>query len=94
VSLPEGTTIEKALKYSELYTLNRDFVSTAKTYARTIISEFFLHVKDKSIVARSMGGIAGGQVHPSFILHRSVNPPPRLTISLNIIEIFVERNIV
>ena len=50
------------MKYSELYTLNKDFVNTATSYAQTIISEYFLHVKDKSIVAKNMGGIAGGQV--------------------------------
>jgi hypothetical protein len=37
-------------------------VSTAQTYAKTIISEYFLHVKDKGIVCKNMGGIAGGQV--------------------------------
>ncbi len=41
--------------------LNRDFVSIAKTYAQTIISEYFLHTKDKSIVAKNIGGLAGGQ---------------------------------
>jgi hypothetical protein len=37
-------------------------VSTASTYAKTIISEYYLHVKDKGIVCKNMGGIAGGQV--------------------------------
>lgn len=62
MSLPENTDLERSIKYAELYSLNHDFVSTAKTYAQTIISEFFLHQKDKSIHAKRMGGIAGGEV--------------------------------
>lgn len=60
--MPENTELERSIKYAELYTLNHDFVSTAKNYAQTIISEFFLHKKDKSIHAKKMGGIAGGEV--------------------------------
>ena len=56
------------MKYRELYALNKDFVNTATSYAQTIISEYFLHVKDKSIVARSMGGVAGGQVRFCAVL--------------------------
>ena len=37
-------------------------VATAKTYAKTIISEYFLHVKDKTILRKNLGGYAGGQV--------------------------------
>jgi hypothetical protein len=70
IALPESSTLERYLKYSELYALNKDFVNTATSYAQTIISEYFLHVKDKSIVAKSMGGVAGGQVEPPiYITH-------------------------
>lgn len=62
MSLPENTAIDRAQKYSQLSMLNNDFVITAKTYAQTIISEYYLHTKDKSIRAKNLGGIAGGQV--------------------------------
>mmetsp|Transcript_22531 Transcript_22531/g.32926 ORF Transcript_22531/g.32926 Transcript_22531/m.32926 type:complete len:1011 (+) Transcript_22531:60-3092(+) len=61
MDMPENTDLERSIKYAELYTLNHDFVHTATTYAQTIISEYFLHIKDKSIVAKNMGGIAGGE---------------------------------
>jgi Clustered mitochondria/Translation initiation factor eIF3 subunit 135 len=46
---------------SYLYALHRDFVSAASLYAKIIISEYFLHIKDKSIKPFELaGGIAGG----------------------------------
>jgi hypothetical protein len=62
IGLSENTILERTTKYSELSILNHDFVSTAKTYAQTIISEYFLHTKDKTIHAMKIGGVAGGQV--------------------------------
>mmetsp|Transcript_9515 Transcript_9515/g.17842 ORF Transcript_9515/g.17842 Transcript_9515/m.17842 type:complete len:990 (+) Transcript_9515:148-3117(+) len=61
ILLPEDTQLERSSKFIALNALNKDFVSTAKTYAKTIISEYFLHVKDKGIVCKNMGGVAGGQ---------------------------------
>jgi len=61
ISMPENTPLERSAKYSLLSMLNHDFVNTAKSYAQTIISEYFLHIKDKSIVAKDMGGVAGGK---------------------------------
>lgn len=37
------------LKWQRLTTVNRDFVAAAMTYGKTIISEYFLDTKDKSI---------------------------------------------
>lgn len=62
LDLPEDSMDEKILKYQALSAINKDFVSSATRYAKTIISEYFLHVKDKSIRARNFGGFAGGQV--------------------------------
>ena len=64
MSFPEITASDRALKYSQLSMLNHDFVTTAKTYAQTIISEYYLHTKDKSIRAKNLGGVAGGEVRP------------------------------
>lgn len=62
MDLPEGNMEECILKYQTLSAINKDFVSSATRYAKTIISEYFLHVKDKSIRAKNFGGFAGGQV--------------------------------
>lgn len=62
MDMPENTKLERSHKYHLLATLNNDFVNVAKTYAEIIISEYFLHTKNKSIVAKSLGGIAGGKV--------------------------------
>ncbi|CAN0411242.1 unnamed protein product, partial [Discosporangium mesarthrocarpum] len=37
---------------------DRDFVTTSVAYGKTIISELYLHAKDKSIM--DIGGLAGG----------------------------------
>ena len=60
--MPESNIEDKTRKYAALSALNRDFVSTATTYAATIISEYFLHRKDKSITAQDLGGAHGGKV--------------------------------
>ena len=73
IHLPENTLLERTAKYSELSMLNHDFVSTAKTYAQTIISEYFLHTKDKTILAKNLGGVAGGQVCHAFYSHSLLN---------------------
>lgn len=62
IDLPEASIDEKIEKYQTLSAINKDFVSSATRYAKTIISEYFLHVKDKSIRSKNFGGFAGGQV--------------------------------
>ena len=47
--LPEETDDDCYLKWQRLTTVNRDFVATAVTYGKTIISEYFLKDSDKSI---------------------------------------------
>jgi hypothetical protein len=66
LDLPEETVDEKLLKYNLLSGINNDFVSAATRYAKTIISEYFLHAKDKSIRPSNFGGLAGGQVRVYF----------------------------
>ena len=61
LDMPENCIEEKISKYQTLSAINKDFVSSATRYAKTIISEYFLHVKDKSIRAKNFGGFAGGQ---------------------------------
>ncbi|CAM9404485.1 unnamed protein product, partial [Phaeothamnion confervicola] len=61
LDMPEDTPQHQYRKYMMLTTLNRDFVHAAVTYGQTIISEYFVHTKDKSIRPRRLGGIAGGR---------------------------------
>jgi hypothetical protein len=86
INLSENTILERTTKYSELSILNHDFVNTAKTYAQTIISEYFLHTKDKTIHAMKIGGVAGGQVSLSIYISLSVSNSTSLS------EISVARN--
>jgi hypothetical protein len=62
MDMPEDSVDERILKFQTLSATNKDFVSSSTRYAKTIISEYFLHVKDKSIRAKNFGGFAGGQV--------------------------------
>ncbi|KAG5189616.1 CLU domain-containing protein, partial [Tribonema minus] len=48
-------------KYQALTALNKDFISAAVTYGRTIISEYFLKEEAKSVCPSLVGGIAGGR---------------------------------
>eukprot|EP00639_Heterosigma_akashiwo_P025907 CAMPEP_0194693972 /NCGR_PEP_ID=MMETSP0295-20121207/20929_1 /TAXON_ID=39354 /ORGANISM="Heterosigma akashiwo, Strain CCMP2393" /LENGTH=191 /DNA_ID=CAMNT_0039585115 /DNA_START=46 /DNA_END=618 /DNA_ORIENTATION=- len=61
ISLPESTDEEKLLKYTLLTSVNRDFIATAETYAKTVISEYFLPEHLKSVKSGQFGGIAGGR---------------------------------
>ena len=63
LNLGENTLEDRIYKFSCLCSLNNDFVATATLYAKTIISEYFIHVKDKTVGDRSeyFGGIAGGK---------------------------------
>ena len=49
LALSERTDTERLYKYTLLTEINRDFLATAETYAKTVISEYFVHAKDKSI---------------------------------------------
>ena len=63
LDLSETTLEDRIYKYSCLSSLNNDFVNTSTLYAKAIISEYFVHSKDKTILDRSdfIGGIAGGK---------------------------------
>jgi len=60
MALPESTDRDRLAKYSALVAVNRDFVTAATSYAKTIIAELFLPNDRKSIRPRRLGGIAGG----------------------------------
>lgn len=47
VCMPEATPQQKLEKYTVLTNLNKDFITTATTYARTIINEYFLPDEEK-----------------------------------------------
>lgn len=49
LELPEDNDDECYTKWQRLTTVNRDFVAAAVTYGKTIISEYFLPTRDKSI---------------------------------------------
>jgi hypothetical protein len=59
LEMPESTESERLYKYMYLNMVNQDFIHSAVTYAKTIISEHFVHSKDRSIMQRNLGGIAG-----------------------------------
>jgi len=63
LSLEEKTLEDRVHKYSCLSALNNDFIAASTLYAKAIISEYFVHVKDKTILDRSatIGGQAGGR---------------------------------
>ena len=63
LELRENTIEDRIYKYSCLSSLNNDFVEASTLYAKAIISEYYLHVKDKTILDRSaaIGGLAGGE---------------------------------
>ena len=67
VDMPEKTRDEAIAKYQTLSAINQDFVASATRYAKTIISEYFLHAQHKSIRAKNFGGFAGGQVRSDRI---------------------------
>lgn len=60
LSMPETTTQESVLKYNRLNSIHRDFVNTATTYGKTIISEYFVPQKNKTLSCAPVGGVAGG----------------------------------
>jgi hypothetical protein len=61
MALPERSPKEKLEKYTLLHGLNRDFIASATSYAKTIISEYFLENDLKSIHLQQIGGLAGGK---------------------------------
>eukprot|EP00903_Cladosiphon_okamuranus_P015185 g14039.t1 len=60
LDLPEQSTDQCYVKWQRLTTVNRDFVAAAVTYGKTIISEYFLDNRDKSIKPVEVGGACGG----------------------------------
>ncbi|CAM9754308.1 unnamed protein product, partial [Scytosiphon promiscuus] len=61
LSLPNNTEMDKGYRRSSLDAVYSDFVHTAVTYGRTIISEYFLHEYMKSVKPKQLGGVAGGK---------------------------------
>jgi len=62
LELSEKTTEASEIKYRRLAKLAVDFVETAKTYGKVIISEHFLPLAQKTIKPIThLGGIAGGE---------------------------------
>eukprot|EP00752_Nemacystus_decipiens_P004466 g4078.t1 len=61
LALPNKTAMEVQCKRSSLDAVYSDFVHTAVTYGRTIISEYFLHEYMKSVKPKRLGGVAGGK---------------------------------
>ena len=61
MALPETSESARLRKFSALVAVNRDFVSVASSYARTLIVEQFLPEDKKSVRPTPVGGIAGGQ---------------------------------
>ena len=59
LALPETKLDQKLLKYTLLNEINRDFVSAAVAYAKTIISEYFIPDGEKSLRPLAIGGQAG-----------------------------------
>ncbi|CAN0124199.1 unnamed protein product, partial [Ectocarpus fasciculatus] len=60
LDLQEETPDQQYRKWERMTTVNRDFVATAVTYGKTIISEYFLEVEHKSIKPAKLPGCAGG----------------------------------
>jgi hypothetical protein len=58
--LPETNLQQKLLKYTLLNEINRDFISAAVLYAKTIVSEYFVPDGQKSLQAQAIGGQGGG----------------------------------
>lgn len=59
LALPETDLEQKLRKYCLLNEINRDFISAAVVYAKTIISEYFLPDAEKSLRPQAIGGQAG-----------------------------------
>ena len=59
LALPETNSEQKLRKYCLLNEINRDFISAAVVYAKTIISEYFLPDAEKSLRPQAIGGQAG-----------------------------------
>lgn len=59
--LPNVTHEQRLYKYSRLNSIHKDFISDSTSYAKTIISEYFLPDEQKTLRPSSLGGAAGGQ---------------------------------
>ena len=57
-SIPIGDLISAN---TELLRLSQDFVHSARTYGKIVISEVYLDVEHKTIKPKNLGGVAGGQ---------------------------------
>lgn len=49
LDMREDTHDEQAIKWERLTSVAREFTAAAETYGKTIISEYFVHINDKSL---------------------------------------------
>jgi hypothetical protein len=62
----DSTLNERVEANIELMHLSQDFIHSARTYGRIIISEVYLPYRKKTIRPLQLGGVAGGE---KFIVH-------------------------
>jgi hypothetical protein len=65
LAMPESTKKMKLKKYRALNSIHQDFVAAATSYAKTIISEFFLPHEHKTLRPFEIGGQGGVK----YLLH-------------------------
>ena len=68
MQLPARTHEEREHKFSRLNAIHKDFISDSTSYARTIISEYFLPDDQKTLKPVKLGGVAGG----CSLVHRGI----------------------
>jgi len=61
LQMPQNTPLQRRARWHALGSVSKDFSAAAVTYGQIIISEYFLHIKDKSVKPKKVGGIAGGK---------------------------------
>lgn len=61
LELKERDIEERIQKFSELTSINRDFIAVATSCAKTIITELFVRDSEKSVRSKPLPGFAGGQ---------------------------------
>lgn len=81
LALPETKIEQKLLKYTLLNEINRDFISAAVVYAKTIISEYFIPDGEKSLRPQAIGGQAGNNAIFSVIVPSYSRPDPTQTVT-------------
>lgn len=75
MELPESTPALQLQKYRQLSQLSADFMLQARQHGRTIISEMFLPIEDRTIKPVTLKGLAGGTkfVHQGILFKLAVD---------------------